>query len=664
MKKELFVNPAAAVTILMLFFILSCGAGDRNLPQADQGSRRILSEGQWQVSYLPSEDMGIAVSLYLSNLPSPENVDSLNFEDSGIPDSLRFNRFWELGSGSVLVMSASVPFAGGRVSDQEVWELLSSAELIPPAGLRTVRLSDRSVSEVDSVRALVSVEPPPGVSHEMQIAFNPENPDSCLILTDSVVVRFTGSNTDSLQMDFTDQYTSVISVAGRFVREGAENNFVCYADSQGIYSGVFICVMGMNRLYLCSDGQVAGQARLTSAFLTGRGMYPVSRTPEDYTVSFSVPEGYRVWTPLEEMSDSIWQSGPGGIIGGLPVAVGNYRETTLLDRYSLMSFEGGAVDSLDSLAIERLVETLNDKLYFPTVDYSFVEVVSPDGDIVIPGFASLMFTRSSLDDLADVSSWPETLSSGGIPDGWQIITGAAEGFLVQSLELDPVLLQMLREWMPLCFYEKFCTDPETVPAIREVWLKHYLFNTQYFSMTFDSLDTVEYSLADPALVESPLRPFAAGGKGVIILEYLDSQRRLNRLPHLLHDFTHASSANYWAKICTSLRISRGTEIHELLKRLLYLPGIPQIQASWYEENGSVFITASEIQPGPEFGIPLETCALHFQDTVVVRELNFLPEEGMMSCETDLLGFGPVLAIDLNLQRLIPADFIYIGTAAE
>ncbi|MEA3265703.1 MAG: hypothetical protein U9P42_01995, partial [Candidatus Fermentibacteria bacterium] len=171
----------------------------------------------------------------------------------------------------------------------------------------------------------------------------------------------------------------------------------------------------------------------------------------------------------------------------------------------------------------------------------------------------------------------------------------------------------------------------------------------------------EHSLGDPMLNDSPLRPFVAGGKGVVVMEYLYSLRMLNRLPYLLQDFTHASSGNFWLKVSSSLRVYRGTDKYDLLRALLYQPGIPQIHAGWWEENDKVFVHMTEIQPGLPFNLEFGECRLHFSDTTVVREMTHSIEPGLDQCTIGLSGFGEVNAIDINHAGIIPADIMYSRT---
>lgn len=662
MKKELCVKPVLSAVILLVFsVILSCESevqpaqGFTSIPLSEISERsRTIRFDQSSLPEMPF----ILDEIACSPGEEPPARDSLHFNEPSVPDSIRINRTFALGSGSALVFSVTVPAGAGSDIFAAASDAVDDAVLFSPEGLRSVYLSDRTSYDIDEERASSAVEPPPRVNHYLKISYTPDKPDSCMVIVDSMVVDFNESNMDSLSLRLSDSNSAVISVAGRFGRSGTDNRFICFADSSGIYSGVFINVLALNRLYLDGAGEPLGQARLTSAFLSGRGFYPLSSTPENYTVTFDLPDSITAWTPLQEDLLGVRRSDPGGIIGGLPVAVGSYTRRDLFDRYSLLTLDGGETDSIDARVVEWIAGAMVETLDFPSADFSFVEILNPDGHMVIPGFASLMFSRGSLEALADLSLWEENLSSGELPAGCSIITGAAEGILMQSLQLDPVLFDMLRAWFPIRYYD-FVQEGQIVPpSLMEAYMKYYLFNTEL--MSFGGANTVlmEYSLADLKLTDSPLMPYVAGGKGVLILEYLYSMRMLNRLPFLLQNFTHASSGNYWLKIYSSLRIERGSAQYELLRKLFYLPGIPQLRVTWREENGLILMDPVEIQPGTPFELPLETCVIHLSDTSFTREVTVSPSTGLLQCGAGPSGQGQVEAIDLNPAGVIPMDIMY------
>jgi len=666
MKKDRFVNPeskvlfsAAAVFILILS--LSCGDGGYTGQSTEDDHQAVLTRGPWAVEFDPTDPVGMNFSLEVLQLRSAEQhgeTDSLHFQAAGIPDSLRLNRKWYLGGGSVLmfsvVFSADAPLELQSAADR----VRNGAVIVRPAGLRSVYLSDRSGDEIDEERASYAVEPPPKVSHYMRITYRPDDPDSSLIVVDSVVVDFSESTLDSLVFRFTEYNSAVITDTGRFSRGSSAEEYVCFADTTRLYSGVFISVLTMNRLYTDADLQVTGQSRLTSAYLTGRGFYPVSNTTQNYQLELRLPDSITAWVPLQNQGGGLWRSGPGGITGGLPVAIGNYRTRILQNRYRILVLDGGAADSLDSIAVNRIAGTLLRTLDFPSAEYTFVEIFNPDGATVIPAFGGLMFSRGSLGMLTDVSEWSDSISGGESPRGMDVLECVAEGLLMQSLQLDPVLHETLRAWFPIRYYAEQEGEGSGLRTMREAYLKYYLFNAEVLSSGAVTPYFAEFALADPELVSSPFRQFVSGGKGVIILEYLYSRRMLNRLPYLLQNFTHSSSGNYWLKIYSSFRIERDSYQYEILRRLFYLPGIPQISVEWMEEPGRIVFEATEIQPGEAFSFPLDSCMIYLRDTALVRAVSISPETGGYQCGAGPAGAGRVSAIDLNFRRTIPADFMY------
>lgn len=650
MKKEHFVNPEVvfAIFVLAALALSSCGSGAE--PAQTSGSPGNISvfAGQWVVEYDPGDFSRGVFNAFMTN-EEPLPVDSLHFQDPELADSLVFRRAWAQGGGSFLIFSVTVPAFQDTSAARRIWSILEGSSAIHPQGLRAVYLSDRSFSEIDEERASPSVEPPPEVNHHLVVTYDPTNQDSCLHIRDSLVVDFTVSNSDSMIFSL-DQ------------GEG-ERNFTLYPDSMGKCSRVFEGVLGINRLYTDHLGNVTGHARLTSAYLTGQGFFPLSDATQNYTAEFILPDSIYAWTPLREVSNDLWQSAPGGITGGLPLALGNYSTyETGFGGYTKALLSGGIPDSLDSQVISTSAAVLSNTLSFASAGFAFIEIQNPDGDMVCPVFGGVFFSRGSLESLADVSDWDERISTAEVPEGCRILTSFAEGLLMQSLRLDPVLEDMLISWLPLRYYAFVEGDPEGIITLREGYMKYYLYSTEMISLNGNPEYRTEYSIADPRLADSPLRPFIAGGKGVILLEFMHSRGLLVKLPDLLQGFTHSWSSNYWPRIYSTLLFNDklSDQYRDLLRKLFYLPGIPQITVEWREDKGIVYMEPFEIQPGIPFNLPMDSipCLLHLQDTVFVREAYL--QNGLLQCEINLPEgeAGMVTAIDLNGERVLPADFMY------
>ncbi len=215
---------------------------------------------------------------------------------------------------------------------------------------------------------------------------------------------------------------------------------------------------------------------------------------------------------------------------------------------------------------------------------------------------------------------------------------------------------MLAAWFPLRFYDHVEEDPEGLAELREAYMKNYLYAMELTE------GATEYALIDPMLASSPHFDLIAGGKGVIVLEYMNSLGLLQRLPWLLQAFTHSWSSNYWPRIYSTLLYSEKLtdQYQTLLRNLFYLPGVPQITVEWRQDNGTIFMETTEYQPGEPFGLPLDSCLclIHLGDTSFTRPV--VSMNGILQCEIDhpFNPAGEVRAIDLNPRWLVPADLIY------
>ncbi len=420
------------IFLTSLILMGACGSsGDPPEAPADRGGSTITA-GQWTVSFNPGNSRGISFGAVLTDSAGASSIsgtDSIHLQEPDIPDSIRFSRKWELGGGSILVFSLTAPFTDGTALNGRASEILESAVAIEPPGLRSVYLSDRSPGWMDLQRTPLSVEQSPVLNHFVSITFDPENSDTALLIVDSLVVVFPANGTDPIVLDHrgTDEAIQVVR----------------YPDSRGLHTEVFTSALELNRVYTSGEAGVTGHVRLTSAFLTGRGFFPLpdasSATTQNYSVTFDLPEGCTAWTPLARQSDTLMASGPGGIAGGLPVALGSYTPMMINSEHDLLALAGGEPDSLDLLATERIAGALAETLDFRSSRFSFIEIQYPDGDAVFSVFGGLFFSRGSLESLADVSGWVHLIRSGETPDGFPILVLAARGVLMQSLSLIPFL---------------------------------------------------------------------------------------------------------------------------------------------------------------------------------------------------------------------------------
>lgn len=648
MKKADFVNPVILALMLAaaLFVPFGCSGGESVETVAGSDGHETLTHGGWTVEYDAEGLQSGAVTLAMTD-SSIAQTDSLHYDDPDNADSLVFRRSWSIGGGRQMVFTVTVPGFSDQSRSIRIQRIMNEASLTPPQGLRRVYLSDRTFSEIDEDRGSVPVEPPPEVNHYLTISYNAGSNDSCLVIRDSVVVDFTMSNADSILLEIEQGFS--------------RDETVFRPDSSGFSTRTFTMVLEMNRLYTDLDGIVLGHARLTSAYLTGYGFYPLSDSPQNYTARFLVPDSILVWTPLEHHEGDTWVSGSGGINGGLPVALGTYSTGETGPGHSFWTLSAGQSDTLDAFLIELLSEVLHETLEFPSADFAFTEVLNPDGDMVIPVFGGVFFSRGSMEPLAEADQWDDMISRGRIPPGCGIVFSAARGMLMQSLKLDPVLCEMLVSWMPLKYYAWATGDTDGLAVLRECYMRYYLFHTESAAMGTES-ETVEYSIADPLLAGSRLRPIVTGGKGVIILEYLDHLGLLDNLSGLLLRTSHSWSGNYWSTVSSYLLYNDKVEdeYSEVLRKLFYLAGIPQLRVTWRQDEETVLFQTGEIQPGVPFDLPLDSipCLIVLQDTSLVRTV--FTDNGQLQCLIDAPpGRDPlVTSLDLDPESVLPVDIIY------
>ena len=675
MKYLLLVNPSGIVRIMrdlrILFVVVAILAiSCEQTPLREQfieesPEYNSIDCAKWTVQYSFFDEPAAEVELNFRDFTEVENdnsLDSLNFHTL-LPDSLRYNRRWHLGAASDLIFSITISADNNQQLHNSVKTVCETALLVEPPGLRSVSLSNRHGAVIDTERASAAVEPPPFVTHNLFVYYQQDSLSTELEVIDSMIVDFRGSNSDSLQFVFInrDGSTAVSSTTGLFRRTDSSNNYNCYADSSGLYVGVFQNRFQINMPYLDSEGRIRAQSRLTSAFLSGDAYYPLSNTPANYNVQFFLPTDFTAWTPLDTVAledTEIFVSQPGGIVGGLPIAIGIYKKYQLTSRYSVLSFAGSEMLPSDSSVVNKIVELLVSTIDFRLAQFCFVEINNPDHELIIPGFGGILYSEGSLASLDDVSDWDNLIAEGRVPEGTEIISGAAEAVLLQSLQLDPILFKMLRAWLPLRYFHMNADDVTGSSFIRKSYLKSYLYNTEVLQEDEHLPAIFEYALADQMLVGSPLEDFVSIGKGVVVLEYLYSLRKLNRLPYLLENFRHSSSANYWRTIIRGLNILENSDDYNQLRTLFYQPGIPQIEARWWLSDGKIFIKTEEFQPGMPFNLELNECQLILPDTVISRNLISLQDYSLYQCTAPPDELGELSAIDLNSEGFIPADIIY------
>lgn len=567
-------------------------------------------------------------------------------------DSLVWSRHFQLGGGSVLVLTGSV---GDMNRIPSLISMLEQSTLEEWSGLRSVYLSDLSEDSLDNLRNDSPREAPLFVNHQLSIGYHPSVSESSLVVVDTL--SFTGPQAVPLAVNPGVQ--GFLTEINGSVLQSTAHSWQCNPDTSEtpLFKAVFTATFPRN--WYINDpesNELLGRSRMNSALLGGRYV-PVGDIPNRYEISVSVPEGMRVYAPITTVStghggtEARFSTGSGLVGGVVPVFMADFESSTLSDGRSRLLVQTG-LDSLltstDSLWADNLGSLLQSMLGFPGSNFAIIVAEGASESFMVPYHGCLVVSPGVLGTLSGVFSWGDSLAAGSPATGAGVVAAGARCFTLQSIFIDPVLSEAIETWMPLRFLDYMSTD-EDLFRMRRAYRNYYLYQTCVTGGT-------EPALADPGLASSPLRSPVARGKGPCALEYLYFQGCLDYLPNLLDNFRH--SGNFWNKTWANLGLYEGGRQYRLLRQFLYQPGIPQILVEWWTEDGLIRLSTTQMQPSAEFSVTFRTCKL-FLTGDVQRQVILNPGDGgVLYAVLPPEAIEGVLAIDLNPDELIPADFVY------
>jgi len=579
-------------------------------------------------------------------------------------ESTILERVWPRGSRELLVLSIRMPGSPGGRTLSKLEQLFSGAEVVQWRGLRSVYLSDRFREEIENDLESMDVTPPPYVTHRLHIEVIPSS--HYFSVTDTVFIDFNPTQSDS-QLTFVlppdiDTSTGIFEATeGRTI--GDTDSVHCIADPDTrLFSGVYQKMY--NEFYLTDDSErILGQVRLSSSFCAEAWFYPGSRLPSVYSVHVKVDRDFDVYIPFEESyrveTDSnvviSYRSPEGGIRGPVSWVVGSaFSDTLLAGRTSFIypRDEGGISEQISTAMYwaETTAAILWNNIGFEGARLDYVIVSSLDAAVLLEGTGCVFASPDVLGRLAGHDSWVSDLAAGIPVAETAVVALSASAMMRLSTHLPDELRAMLAAWTVYLFCSSVAEESVREGAvILEAFRKYYLYSTEL-------VGGIEYSLADPELLSSPLLDPVLYGKGPCVLAYFANQlpRFSSGLKRALGSLRHPG--NPWTRILSGLRLPSESSMTEFFWDWLFYPGIPQMHVNWMQTGGILILTAEQKQPGNEFPVQLFELEMTFLDgTQATAELIEYGDD-----YTAIIPHPPdtVASIDLNPSGTIPADITY------
>jgi hypothetical protein len=579
-------------------------------------------------------------------------------------DSTIFERVWPRGSRELLVLSIRMSGSPGGRTLGKLEQLFSGAEAVQWRGSRNVYLSDRSREEIENDLEAVDVTPPPYVTHRLHIEVIPSS--HYFSVTDTVFIDFNPTQNDS-QLTFVlppdiDTGTGIFdAIEGRTI--DATDSVRCIADPDTrLFSGIYQKMY--NEFYLTDDSErILGQVRLSSSFCAEAWFYPGSHLPSVYGMHVKVGRDFDVYVPFEESyrveTDSnvviSYRSPDGGIHGPVSWVVGSAFSDTLLAGRTNFIYPGDedGISEQISAAMhwtETTAAILWNNIGFEGARLDYVIVSSLDAAVFLEGAGCIFASPDVLAGLAGHGSWASDLAAGIPVAETAVVAHSASAMMRLSTHLPDELRDMIAAWTVYLFCSSVAEEPISEGAlILEAFRKYYLYSTELTG-------GIEYSLADPELLSSPLGDPVLYGKGPCVLVYFTDQlpRFSSGLKRALGSLRHPG--NPWTRILSGLRLPSESSLTEFFWDWLFYPGIPQIHVNWMQTGGILVLTAEQKQPGSEFPVHLIELEMTFLDgTHATAEL-----EAFGTAYTAVIPHPPdtVTSIDLNPSGKIPADITY------
>jgi len=433
----------------------------------------------------------------------------------------------------------------------------------------------------------------------------------------------------------------------------------CHADSTGVFEGVYSTFI--EGFYIEREGFVTGQTRLSSSFCSGEWLHPGAGVPSSYRITATVPTGLFFYCPLDLVGSSStgvrttfeYQSTEGGLSGPLSWALDDFDEIGLAGgRGRLLYGSGTASAELPELTdlADMIATTVWDCLGFEGGRLDIVLVTSLDRPVLAAGPGCLLVSPEKLMGLRGYAGWADSVSDGLTPVSSSIVAEAARAMLSLSSYLPSDLAAALSVYA-VCRFESDWGSIESADSLLEACRLYYLHETS-------TTGGVEYALADPMLSSSALsRPVILGKAPCMLAMFSETipgfedglSRALSALRHSGYGYGRLASAigesstgdapgTYWPWISTS--------------------GVPQIMVSWADSAGRVYLDIDQLQPGPEFPLPLGRVDLYYSSGIRLVESIAGPDSrGLYHVPTSPWA-GTVLRVDIAPGLVLPADMVY------
>jgi len=695
-----------AIFIAVLF--LSCGGGRETADEqydkivsiyADKGTyiELVLLSEEFEDSLLYWNDIPVRLRLYSDDLTSSitamlvpgcgstaadrmnylstgdiQNLDTNYVEPHGeIPgftavvyvtgDSSVVERVWNRGSGELAVLQVKSGNTSLNILMTFVKSIMSNAKIIEPVnGLnRSVYLSDRIRRDiVEEVNADVAV--PPEIRHRITLSVNPIGRETKVL--DSLIIDFQPTQSDSqlmLYIPYCDNGTSFEALSG--ICESFGDSVLCTADSTRVFSALYSG--SWNEFISSSTEIITGQGfqiNPSTSFQSGMWFYPGCSIPSVYDFTISVPDnGYEVYVPLREVSRNTYDSlltisyisQIEGIRGPLSWATGGFTENAIADarsRYICLKSDSMALGMID--LADAIAGMLWRNMSYDGARLDIVIVKSLDVPVFITGPGCVFISSDMLACVRGYETWSDSLVIGTAVPATSIVFEMAKAYLAGSTYLSKNLRDALAAWSVYRF--AISADESGSTQLLEAFRKYYLYSTEV-------VGGIEYAIADPRLNESSLHDAVILGKAPVVIEFLIHEIPAfeRAIPRALRSLRH--SGDSFSRLFSAMGIVESSGYGEMFFHWLYNPGVPQLEISWEDSSGTLKLWVEQYQPGQVF--PLGS---------IVDDVRAFTGSGFI--DLDLLqgsteGFytahisettGRVLAVDIDPDRILPADIIY------
>ncbi len=576
-------------------------------------------------------------------------------------DSSVVERVWNRGSGELAILQVKSRNTSLNILLTSFTGILSTAEIVEPTNSlsRSVYLSDRVRSEiVEEVNADVTV--PPEVRHRIKLSVDPMRRE--MYVMDSLTIDFRSTQSDSqlmIYLPYCDSGTCFEAISGS--AENAGDSVLCTADSTRIfsclYSGSWNGFISSSTDRITEEGL---QINPSTSFQSGMWFYPGCGIPSAYTFDISVPDkGYEVFAPLQEASRSVhdsiltvsYVSPIEGIKGPLSWATGGFTENAIADgrsRYICLESDSTALGMRD--LADDIAEVLWGNMGYDGARLDIVVVRSLDVPVFITGPGCIFLSTDVLASVRGYETWSDSLARGTSVPSTSIVFEAAKAFLAGSTYLSENLRNVLAAWSVYRF--ALSGDESASNQLCEAFRKYYLYSTETNGGT-------EYAIADPRLNESPLHDPVIFGKAPIVIEFLIHEIPAfeRAVPRALRNLRH--SGDSFGRLFSAMGIPESSGYGEMFFQWLYGPGVPQLEISWMDSSGTLYLRVEQLQPGQDFplGSILNEIRAFTGTGFIDLDLSHGPTEGFYMGDISATA-ERILAIDIDPDGILPADIIY------